>query len=73
MLLMSGDRDLQCHAEFIERTWRHLPGDRHERLHFGVEQGHAAHYGHFDLISGIHAEDEVYPPILAWLRGHRVG
>ncbi len=73
MLLVSGDRDLQCHPDVIERTYRHLPGERHQRLHFGTEHGHAAHYGHFDLISGIHAEDEVYPPILAWLKGHRAG
>ena len=34
---------------------------------FGKEQGHADHYGHFDLLMGRRAGREVFPHIDRWL------
>ncbi len=67
VLLISGDRDKQCSPEVPEKTRRLLVGDQHAVRHFGKCHGHATHYGHFDLVIGGHAEEDVYPCIGEWL------
>lgn len=37
---------------------------------FGKEFGHKTDYGHFDLLLGKNAPNEVYPEVLQWLRAH---
>jgi pimeloyl-ACP methyl ester carboxylesterase len=70
LLLIAGDDDRQSSVQLAEQTHRLLPGDQHQLSCFGPAYGHATHYGHFDLLVGRHAEREVFPHILNWLRSH---
>ena len=45
-------------------------GEIHEVRRFGREFGHVEDYGHFDLLAGLRADDEVFPAILGWLGDH---
>ncbi|HEY8086856.1 MAG TPA: alpha/beta hydrolase [Polyangiaceae bacterium] len=67
VLAIAGDRDAQCPPEAAERTLAALGSSRRELRVFGPEQGHADHYGHFDLIIGRRARAEVFPSIDAWI------
>jgi len=71
LLLVAGDRDQQASTALAERTLASLPGDGHRTAFFGPAFGHSTSYGHFDLVAGIHAEQEVYPVLLEWLQSHR--
>lgn len=71
LLVVAGDADQQASPELAERTRQSLPGDEHRTAVFGPAYGHATSYGHFDLVAGLHAEQEVYPVLLDWLQGHR--
>lgn len=37
---------------------------------YGKPYGHKADYGHHDFITGLHAKEDVYPDVLAWLDKH---
>ena len=70
VLLISGDRDMQCSPEVPEKTRRLLKGEQHDVKHFGKCHGHDTHYGHFDLVCGGNAEADVFPCIGDWLGTH---
>jgi alpha-beta hydrolase superfamily lysophospholipase len=67
---LAGDRDAQCPFEAVKRTFDALGSSRRELKVFGKTHGHVDHYGHFDLLAGRRARDEVYPHIDAWLDEH---
>lgn len=70
VLAIAGDRDRQCPPATAKATLEAL-GARGKALQvFGREQGHASHYGHFDLLIGRRAAREVWPKIDAWLDEH---
>ena len=62
MIAASDDR--QCPLEALEHT---AAATRAKVLRFGRRYGHAAEYGHFDLLLGRHAPNEVWPALLEWL------
>lgn len=64
MLLASASDDRQCPREGLEETGRALSA---KVLHFGAAHGHRAEYGHFDLLLGRNAPDEVWPELARWL------
>ena len=66
-LAIAGDMDLQCSPDAVERTVSHFPENKIEFKTFGLGYGHQTHYGHFDLICGIHAPKEVWPVVSNWL------
>jgi pimeloyl-ACP methyl ester carboxylesterase len=67
VLAIGGDRDAQAPPDAVTSTLSAL-GSPHKAVRiFGPEHGHADHYGHFDLLIGRRARDEVYPHIDAWL------
>ena len=70
-LLIEGDRDQLCSPRAGAKTLECLAGDQHQMLAFGRDYGHKEHYGHVDLLSGLNAEEEVFPSILQWLQEHR--
>lgn len=72
VLLISGDRDLQCSPEVSDKMAQRLVGDQHQVKHFGTCHGQSRHYGHFDLVCGANAEEDVYPHIGGWLDDHAV-
>jgi pimeloyl-ACP methyl ester carboxylesterase len=67
-LLLGGSRDPQCPPIAVQTTYDYLSGlhDKQMRV-FGLSSGHASEYGHFDLIVGRHARDEVWPHISGFL------
>lgn len=67
ILLLGGSRDVQCSPEAVEATARAI-GPHAEVALFGKAHGHADEYGHFDLIVGRRAPEEVWPAIEAFLR-----
>jgi alpha-beta hydrolase superfamily lysophospholipase len=70
--LLVGDRDRQCPPAACARTYEHLSqhSDAHQMIIFGKSAGQADHYGHFDLLLGKRAVEEVFPAIEAWLMQH---
>lgn len=66
VLALAGSKDAQCPPSAAARTVEALRGGGTLKV-FGREQGHADDYGHFDLLMGYRARDEVYPHIDAWL------
>lgn len=71
-LFIAADRDRQCPPEACQRTYERLrqSADIHRLVVFGKETGQQEHYGHFDLLLGKRAADEVFPEIEGWLRRH---
>ena len=70
ILFLGGERDLQCAPFVIDRARASLQGAHHAVQFFGKSHGHAEHYGHFDLFSGVRAESEVFPHVQCWLDRH---
>jgi polyhydroxyalkanoate synthase subunit PhaC len=66
--LVAGAADRQCSIETVEATSRLLHAAKVEVRRFGRDFGHRHDYGHFDLIIGRHAPQEVWPGIISWLR-----
>lgn len=73
-LLLAGDRDRQCPALACERTYAQLAqhANTHRMVVFGKASGQTDHYGHFDLLVGKRAAEEVFPVIEAWLVQHDI-
>lgn len=64
LLMIAASDDRQCPLEALEAT---AVATRAKVLRFGSRYGHRAEYGHFDLLLGRHAPDEVWPAVLQWL------
>ena len=69
VLALAGDRDAQCPPAAARATLEALGSPRRRCLVFGTGEGHADHYGHFDLLIGRRARDEVWPHVVRWLEG----
>jgi pimeloyl-ACP methyl ester carboxylesterase len=67
VLALAGDRDAQAPPDAARGPIDALGSAKKALRVFGPEHGHADHYGHFDLLIGRRARDEVYPHIDAWL------
>ena len=64
LLLMAASDDRQCPMPALEAT---AAATGAKVLRFGDRFGHRAEYGHFDLLLGRHAPDEVWPALAQWL------
>ena len=64
LLLMAASDDRQCPLPALEATAQATGA---QVLRFGDQYGHRAEYGHFDLLLGRHAPDEVWPALVRWL------
>lgn len=73
VLTLAGDEDRQCPLDAAQGTLDALGSTDKKLLFFGPKQGHAEHYGHFDLVIGRHAPEETWPAIDAWLDAHDAG
>lgn len=66
--LLVGSGDVQCSMVAVRETARVLSGSPSlEVVGFGRPHGHADDYGHFDLIVGRRAQQEVWPTIVRCL------
>jgi pimeloyl-ACP methyl ester carboxylesterase len=70
VLGLAGDRDAQCPPDAARRTLESTGSARRAFQVFGPAHGHADHYGHFDLLIGRRARDEVFSHIDRWLDEH---
>ncbi len=64
LLMIAASDDRQCPRVALEAT---AAATGAKLLHFGTRYGHRAEYGHFDLLLGRHAPEEVWPKLLDWL------
>ena len=69
VLALAGSRDRQCPPDAAEATVTVL-GEAATLRVFGPEAGEAEHYGHFDMVIGERAREEVWPEIVEWLVSH---
>ena len=69
MLALAGDRDAQCPPAAARETLEALGSTKRKLVVAGPESGMADHYGHFDLLIGRRAPQEVFPLIHEWLEG----
>ncbi len=65
--LITGDRDWVCAIDGVEWTRDHLKCPNKIAI-FGKDYGSRTHYGHMDLVCGIHAPEETWPAALDWIR-----
>ncbi|KAI8464796.1 MAG: Alpha/Beta hydrolase protein [Monoraphidium minutum] len=66
VLAVNGDWDLFCPAAGGKKT-ADLFGGPKKAITIGKAHGHCSHYGHFDVIVGRSAKDEVWPQVLKFL------
>ncbi|KAG2491163.1 hypothetical protein HYH03_010376 [Edaphochlamys debaryana] len=74
VLFMCGDKDRMCPSQGAAETCVLFTGSRVARF---IEVGPATwgtlhHYGHFDILMGKHAHEEVFPVLHEWLDEHDV-
>ena len=71
-LLLGGSRDPQAPPVAVEHAAKLLSSPTTVRV-FGRDYGEPEDYGHFDLIIGKRAPQEVWPVLTDWLERHRAG
>lgn len=67
-LSVIGTGDVQCPPDTFEHTFARVGAPRKELFLAGRAHGHAHDYGHFDLIAGRRAEEEIWPRVAAFVR-----
>ncbi len=67
VLAISGSQDRQCPPSAAEVTFNAVGSARKRWLLCGSDSGFESHYGHFDLLIGKRASQEVFPRIREWL------
>ncbi|MFN7972434.1 MAG: alpha/beta fold hydrolase [Acidobacteriota bacterium] len=70
VLALAGDRDRQCPPDAAARTLDALGASEKRLAPFGPPHGHALSYGHFDLLNGRMAGEDVHPHVESWLEAH---
>jgi FAD/FMN-containing dehydrogenase/pimeloyl-ACP methyl ester carboxylesterase len=70
LLALGGDRDVHCPEEALRWTLQKVGCiDKQLRI-FGRIHGDRSHYGHLDLVWGVHAPHDVWPVVDRWLEDH---
>ena len=69
VLAINGDWDLFCPAAGGKKT-AELFGGPKRAVTIGKAQGMCSHYGHFDVVVGRRAREEVWPLVLEHLEAH---
>jgi pimeloyl-ACP methyl ester carboxylesterase len=70
MLLMVGKLDNLCPPESSRYIYRNVTSSAIDFYEAATVNNYRANYGHFDLVLGKPAPDEIYPRLTAWLRRH---
>ncbi|XP_019436701.1 PREDICTED: uncharacterized protein LOC109343039 isoform X5 [Lupinus angustifolius] len=68
VLAVAGDQDLICPPEAVYETVKLIPEELVTYKVFGEPEG--PHYGHYDIVAGRLAADELYPCITEFLIHH---
>ncbi len=64
--LITGDRDWICAVDGVEWTRDQLKCPVRMAI-FGKDYGNKTHYGHLDIVCGIHAPEETWPAAIDWI------
>lgn len=67
LLFISADKDVVWTPSVIAENLKLFTYNNAKMLPVGKEYGNSEHYGHFDMLMGKNAENEVFPEILKWL------
>lgn len=67
VLLVGGGADFIAPPEALKQVYRELGSEDRDLMIFWPDPGEDVSYGHFDLILGRKAKDEVFPLIRRWL------
>jgi hypothetical protein len=70
-LMVAGDGDILADLPSNWSTYQALGSTDKTFARFGRSRGHAADYGHCDLVWSRHAPREVFPEIIRWLDAHQ--
>jgi len=70
ILILSGQSDHAAPPGDVQYASTHVGSEDITYINFSKENKYLADYGHLDLNLGIHAKQEVYPPIYNWLVTH---
>lgn len=68
LLLFAGSADRQAPPLSVEHTAHLFAQQTVGPVYFGRAHGHADDYGHYDIVLGRRAPEEVWPRIVDWLR-----
>lgn len=69
-LLLAGPRDALAPPDAVKATYDALGATDKQFRILSRAQGFKANYGHFDMVLGRTAPEEVYPLVAGWLAGH---
>ena len=67
VLLVGGGADFIAPPEALKQVYRELGSEERDLMIFWSDPGEDVSYGHFDLILGRKAKDEVFSLIRRWL------
>ena len=68
LLIIGGEKDPVAPPQVLRATYRELKSPDRTRRIFGSRPKDSVAYGHYDLILGKKAKEEVFPVIGSWLR-----
>jgi predicted alpha/beta hydrolase len=71
LLVIAGSADRLATPQAVARALDYLVGAETTYVQLGHAHGHAADYGHVDVVLGRTAPGEVFPLIADWLREHQ--
>lgn len=71
VLVIAGSRDGLTPVRDLRRVYERIGSPHKEFKVVGKAQGFSNDYSHVDLVLGLHAPDEVYPLVHAWLEARR--
>ena len=72
LLVISGGADPFAPLSAIEPFYESLPGKDKQLLFLSRAKEASADYGHLDLLFGPKAQEEVYVPIVQWMKKHPI-
>ena len=71
-LFLAGPRDLLAPPDAVKAAYESVSSTDKRFIILSRAQKCAVNYGHFDMLLGTHAPEDVYPLIVDWLDEHRV-
>jgi pimeloyl-ACP methyl ester carboxylesterase len=70
-LLLAGPRDVLAPPDAVKSTFEAIGASDKQFTICSRAQGLRVNYGHFDMVIGREAPQEIFPLIVRWLDGHR--
>lgn len=71
LLVVAGRRDVVAPPDRVRPFFDAAGSEDKQWVLAGRDAGFSSDYGHLDLTAGIHAPDEIFPLVAAWVTDHR--